>query len=108
MSAVPQITVRELAQLLRGEAPPVLLDVRRPDEHAFARIEGSILIPLHELQERLDELDASRPHVVYCHIGIRSLSGAVVLARAGFAQVWSLTGGIEAWAAEVDPRVPRY
>lgn len=108
MSAVRQITVRELAGMLEGEAPPVLLDVRRPDEHAFARIEGSVLIPLHELQDRLDELDPSRAHVVYCHIGIRSLSGAVLLERAGFEQVWSLAGGIEAWSREVDPRVPRY
>lgn len=108
MSTVEQITAPELDQMLRGEDRPVLLDVRRPDEHALARIEGSILIPLHELSERIDELDPSRPHVVYCHAGVRSLSGAVLLQRAGFEKVWSLMGGIEAWSRQVDPKVPRY
>ena len=93
--------------MLRGPEPPVLLDVRRPDEHAWAHIEGAILIPLPELEGRLDELDPSRPHVVYCHVGVRSISGAVVLQRAGFEQVWSLIGGIEAWSRQVDPKVPR-
>lgn len=105
---IREITVAELAEWLRGEDPPVLLDVRRPDEHDWARIEGSVLIPLHELDGRLDELDPTRRHVVYCHHGIRSLSGAAILASAGFAEVVSLRGGIEAWSLQIDPAVPRY
>jgi rhodanese-related sulfurtransferase len=106
--SVREITVRELSLLLCSPSPPVLLDVRRQDEHAWARIDGAVLIPLDELDSRLDELDPSRPHVVFCHHGIRSLGGAVLLERAGFGDVVSLRGGLEAWSLEVDPKVPRY
>ena len=46
--------------------------------------------------------------VVYCHHGIRSMSAAQFLERAGFTNVVSLAGGIDAWSVEVDPKVPRY
>jgi rhodanese-related sulfurtransferase len=84
-----------------------LLDVRQPDEHAFARIEPSRLIPLAELLQRLDEVPVDMPVIVYCHHGVRSLSGAALLERSG-CDVYSLTGGIDAWSEAVDPRVPRY
>jgi adenylyltransferase/sulfurtransferase len=107
---VQQIRPRELAEKLRAGESVYLIDVRQPEEHATAALPDSTLIPLSELGRRLNEV---RPPlgalvVVYCHHGIRSLSGAAFLNEAGLAQVASLAGGIDAWSAEIDPSVPRY
>jgi len=97
------------AALDRGEEL-LLLDVREPEEVARARIEGAALVPLGELEARLEELSAWRGRrvVVTCHHGMRSLRGAEILRGAGFARIESLAGGIEAWSLTVDPSVPRY
>jgi rhodanese-related sulfurtransferase len=88
---------------------PLLLDVRNPDEHEICALPGALLIPLHELPDRLDELEgrAHQTIVVYCHHGVRSLSGAALLSANGFSAT-SLRGGIEAWSRDVDPTVPTY
>jgi adenylyltransferase/sulfurtransferase len=88
----------------------LLLDVREPDEHAKASIEGARLLPLGELPARCAELEAwrERPVVVHCHHGGRSLKAARWLREHGFRDVANLTGGIEAWSLTVDPSVPRY
>ena len=107
--------VREIAPLalkdkLTGEAEPVvLLDVRTPQEHALVALAGSVLIPLQEFNERLAELDALRGKsvVAYCHTGVRSFHAAAFLASRGV-DAASLAGGIDRYAAEVDPRLPRY
>ena len=108
--AVQQIGVGELAKMLeRGDAL-VLLDVREPWEREIAEIPGSVLIPLGELAERASELTVPEgaPVVVYCHHGVRSLSGGAVVRGACAAESWSLAGGIDAWSRFVDPSVPRY
>ena len=107
---IQQITVTDLkARLDTGEAIH-LLDVRNDDERAYCRIEPSQFIPLHELILRVDEVEPSpgTPVVVYCHHGVRSIRGAVVLMQAGMENVFSLAGGIEAWSVQVDPGVGRY
>jgi adenylyltransferase/sulfurtransferase len=86
----------------------VVLDVREPHEVAIARIEGARLVPLSELAGRLRELDGRAEIVTHCHHGIRSLKAREILKGAGFTNVRSLAGGIDAWACEVDPDVPRY
>jgi len=101
----------EPAELMREwTANPalVVLDVREPHEYAIARIEGARLIPLSELAGRLRELDGRAEIVTHCHHGLRSLKAREILKGAGFASVRSLAGGIDAWACEVDPKVPRY
>lgn len=103
-----EIQPAELLRRLRSGEKPVLLDVRRPDEAEICTFEGSVLIPLHELASRLDELDPDQPTVVYCHHGVRSLNATVMLRQAGFANVRSLAGGVDRWAAEIDPAMPRY
>lgn len=97
------------AKLDAGE-PVVLVDCRQPEEYALCRIEGSTLIPLGELRERAGEIEpaADALVVVYCHHGVRSLTGAVMLTQAGVPNVASMAGGIEAWSVQVDPSVPRY
>jgi rhodanese-related sulfurtransferase len=93
----------------RGEAL-VLLDVRRPDEWEKARIPGAVLIPLHELGDRIDELAEQQRSrvVVYCHHGARSLRGAAILRQYGFTNAHSMAGGIDAYTLIADPTIPRY
>lgn len=108
---VREVSARALAQALEGPEPsrPVILDVRNPDEVRLAAIRGSVHIPMHELPARLDEVRemADRPLVVLCHHGVRSYQAAAFLDSMGIPAA-SLRGGIEGWAADVDPRMPRY
>jgi rhodanese-related sulfurtransferase len=107
---IPQISPRDLAQRMANGRPVLLLDVRQPWEHEIAAIADSKLIPLSELAARAGEIElaADTMLVVYCHHGMRSLTGTTMLQRLGFQNVASLAGGIDAWSAEVDPGVPRY
>ena len=82
-----------------GERAPVLVDVRAPGERQQKRIAGSVGIPLTHLRERLSELPADRPLLVYCAGGYRSSIAASLLQRHGFAQVSEIAGGIAAWDA---------
>ncbi len=110
-AAVPselEIAPRDLAQWLAEGRDLLVLDVRTPAEAALAALPAAVLLPLDELPRRLGELDPARPTVVHCHLGLRSLIAAQLLREHGFAQTWSLRGGIDAWSAEVDPQVPRY
>ena len=86
----------------------VLLDVREPFEWEIAHIEGALHIPLGELPARLRELDGHADIVTFCHHGSRARRAAELLRAAGFSKVRSLTGGIDAWASEVEPSIPRY
>lgn len=102
------ISARELKTKMDSEEALVLLDVREPYEYEIARIEGSRLIPLGELETRLAEVPPGGTIVCQCHSGMRSEHAARLLKEAGFENVYNLTGGIEAWSIEVDPAVPRY
>ncbi|MGR2752698.1 ThiF family adenylyltransferase [Agromyces arachidis] len=97
-----------LAEELAGGGGPVLLDVREPWEADLAAIEGSVLIPLGELEGRIGEIDPAAAVVVYCHLGARSAYAARMLAGAGFGDVRNLVGGIDAWSRVVDERMARY
>ena len=107
---ISQIHATDLKAKLDAGDPVYLLDVRQPNEHAYARIADSTLIPLHELPGRLDEVDppVGALVVVYCHHGVRSRAAAEHCARMGFRDVWNVEGGIDAWSLRVDPSVPRY
>ncbi len=74
-----------------------LLDVRQPKEYELEHIPGAILIPLKELMSRLNELDPSKPTLVYCAIGGRSKAAAQMLQGSNFKNVYNLSGGIKAW-----------
>ena len=105
---IPQIQPAELQALLASGRPVLLLDVRQPEEHALCALPGSVLIPRGELMRRVEEVQPEGALVVvYCHHGVRSLSGAAILQRAGVEAV-SLAGGIDRWSQTVDPGVPRY
>lgn len=108
--AMDIMTPVELSRRLRLPAPPRLLDVREPAEHALGALPGATLIPLGDLVSRAGELAGAEDAewVVYCHHGIRSARAAGLLHQMGFTRVWNLSGGVDRWAAEVDPAFPRY
>ena len=103
-----EISAQELAASLGGSAPPLVLDVREPHEWEIVALEGATLIPLGNLPGRLGELDPARPIVTVCHRGSRSMRALELLRAAGFADVRSLKGGVDAWARDVAPDLPRY
>jgi rhodanese-related sulfurtransferase len=88
----------------------LLLDCREQDEWEIARIEGATLIPMSQLMARREELEPhkSRRVVVHCHHGGRSRKVMQWLRQQGFAHAQNMTGGIDAWACEVDPSLTRY
>ncbi|TWU58474.1 putative adenylyltransferase/sulfurtransferase MoeZ [Rubripirellula tenax] len=105
-----EIDVATLAAMKQRGDEFLLLDVREQDEYDFAKIDGSRLLPMSELPQRMEEL---QPHkddhiVVQCHHGGRSLHVTRVLQAAGFTRVQNLAGGIDDWSEQVDPTVPRY
>jgi molybdopterin/thiamine biosynthesis adenylyltransferase/rhodanese-related sulfurtransferase len=102
------ITASELAERLKAGAPPGLLDVREPHELEISRLEGATLIPLGQLASRLSELDSAKELVVFCKAGTRSARALELLLSAGFRKVKNLKGGINAWAKEVDSKLPIY
>jgi adenylyltransferase/sulfurtransferase len=105
---VPSISARELKTKLDGSEELTLIDVREPYEYEIARIAGSRLIPLGELDTHVSELPRTGTLICQCHSGMRSEQAVRLLQDAGFENVYNLEGGIDAWSKEVDPAVPRY
>jgi len=101
-----EIAPHELRHLLdRGEV--TLIDVREPWEAEVCSIAGGTLLPMGSLPRRLQDIPPERPVALYCHHGVRSLMAAQFLAGYGF-DALSLAGGIERWAADVEPGMARY
>jgi len=102
------ISVQELKALLDAGEKVTILDVRNEPEYEICRIEGSTLIPVADLGERLGELDPRELIVAHCHHGPRSTRAVALLKQHGFERVKNLAGGIDAWSEEIDPTVARY
>ncbi|WP_455375340.1 rhodanese-like domain-containing protein [Kaarinaea lacus] len=106
---VEQITVEQLKTRLEQSTPkPVLLDVREPWEFAICHIDGSKLIPMRDLPNAIDQLDQDQETVVICHTGVRSLRVCLYLMNEGFEKVANLSGGVHAWATNIDSHMPTY
>jgi rhodanese-related sulfurtransferase len=104
-----EITATELKRRMDAGDDIQLIDVRQPNEYAFAKIEGAKLIPLGELMNRIDEINETKETVVHCHAGGRSARAIDAMQRSGFkGELKNLKGGITAWSDEVDPSVPKY
>ncbi|HTD56057.1 MAG TPA: rhodanese-like domain-containing protein [Silvibacterium sp.] len=110
-----ELTTQQLSELLARENSAensealVLLDVREPWEFQAAHIPGSSLMPMGDVPSRaFHELDPEARIVAICHHGVRSMNVAVWLRNQGFENAQSLRGGIDAWAVEIDPAIPRY
>ncbi len=104
---ITEISVQELRHRL-AENSAFLLDVREPFERDICQIEGSHLIPLGELEERVEELPRDREILVYCKVGGRSARAVETLLQLGFDRSINVAGGIRAWAREIDPGMPVY
>ena len=87
---------------------PFLLDVREPWEFERCHIEGATLLPMSQIQATFGQLDPDQEMVVICHHGVRSFHVARFLEHNDFTNVINLTGGVDAWAKEVDSAMPTY
>ncbi len=83
-----------------------LVDVRQPVEYERGHLPGARLIPVGQLDERVSELDPGKITITYCTAGVRSRAAAAVLERAGFREVYSMAGGINAWRGLVAEGFP--
>jgi sulfur-carrier protein adenylyltransferase/sulfurtransferase len=102
------ITATELAARLKDGEKIRLIDVREPHEVAISSLPGEELFPLGQLASRLPELDSADNIVLFCKTGTRSMRALELLVGSGFRKVKNLSGGINAWAREVDPKMPVY
>jgi sulfur-carrier protein adenylyltransferase/sulfurtransferase len=109
-AGIPEITPTELKQRLDSGDEIVLIDVRESFEWDIANLgdHGARLIPLDQVLDRRDEIDADAEVVVYCRSGARSAGAIRQLHAAGFERLLNLKGGIKAWAETVDPSMPVY
>lgn len=103
-----EITAIELKAMLDSGESITLVDVRQPLEWEIVQLDNSILIPLDELEHRLDELQPTDKLVVLCRAGIRSARAVTLLRASGFSSARHLIGGLTAWAQDVDPSLPQY
>jgi adenylyltransferase/sulfurtransferase len=109
--AAPGAGIEVTPVALAAEIPltrPQLVDVREAWEWSICRLTDAVHVPLGDLDTRVGQLNRERPVVTYCHHGNRSLWARQILLDAGFRDVRSLAGGIEAWAREVEPTMARY
>jgi rhodanese-related sulfurtransferase len=96
---IPTVDVRETERRLREDArPPLVIDVREPDEHVGARLEdGAVLMPMSSFAEHMQELPKDRPLLVLCASGNRSAAVTAHLLRNGWTDVANVAGGITDW-----------
>jgi adenylyltransferase/sulfurtransferase len=106
---IPEVSVHDLKQRRDAGDAPFVLDVREPYEADIASIDADQLIPVDELEKRLDELKASKDEeiVVHCRSGGRSAKATKLLREKGY-KASNLAGGVLAWSDEIDPDVPQY
>jgi len=103
------VSVTEASRLAQANPEKVrILDVREPHEVAICSVDGAESIPMQEIPARLASLPRDRHLLVLCHHGGRSLRVCQYLRAQGFPAVTNITGGIDAWAREIDPRLTRY
>lgn len=87
------------ARLLVGQKKNIyLLDVRTPDEFRQARMKGSVLIPINEIERRIAEVPKNRPVLVFCAVGSRSNLVAGFLAGKGYGEVYNMQDGLIGWS----------
>ena len=104
-----QFTAKALSEYLQlCESTPFLLDVREPWEYEKCRLEGSELVPMHQIPMAVENLNPDQETVVICYHGIRSRQVAMYLEQQGFSDVINLEGGVAAWAQDVDSTMNQY
>ncbi|MGK7875747.1 MAG: molybdopterin-synthase adenylyltransferase MoeB [Xenococcaceae cyanobacterium] len=110
---IPEMTVQELKELLDSDKDGyVLVDVRNTNEYEIAKIPGSVLVPLPEIEqgsgvEKIKQIVNGHRLIAHCKMGGRSAKALAILKEAGI-EGTNLKGGIIAWSREIDPTVPEY
>lgn len=107
-AAGPEITPGELAAWLKNDESFRLVDVRNPVELQISGLPGADLVPYDGIPRALDKFAKDEKIVLFCRTGVRSARAQRIMINAGFQQVYNLKGGINAWAAEVDPGMTVY
>jgi adenylyltransferase/sulfurtransferase len=104
-----EVTVQEMKKALDNPALGIkVIDVREPDEFEIAHVDGVPLFPLSTLSQRFTELDPNQNYYIHCKMGGRSMKALQFLRQQGFKYLKNVKGGIDAWSAEIDSKVPRY
>lgn len=104
-----EISAREVDERRRSGEPLQLVDVREGWEWDYSHIPGAVHLPLSEMETRHAEvLLPGIPIVFYCHMGMRSQQAAIWMRQEGRSDCRSMAGGINAWADDIDPEMPRY
>ncbi len=110
-NATKEISVLDASALIdQAEENFILIDCREPDEYEICNIEGSDLAPLSNFEMEAETLFASEDEyaLIYCHHGGRSLRAVEWLRSKGYENTFSIAGGIDLWAQEVDTELARY
>ncbi|HMP05963.1 MAG TPA: rhodanese-like domain-containing protein [Lacipirellulaceae bacterium] len=105
-----EISCQDVAAMRSRGDEFLLVDCREPDEAAICRIEGAELLPMSTIADQLGAIAdrAAGRIVVHCHKGGRSLRVAQWLRDQGYHGAQSMAGGIEQWAADIEPGMPTY
>jgi adenylyltransferase/sulfurtransferase len=108
--ALPEVSVRQLADELAADEPPLLVDVRGDQERAIASIPGAVAVHLDLFRsgEAWADLPRDRRMLIHCKVGARSAEATRLALRAGYTDVANVAGGVIAWVREVDPSQPEY
>lgn len=102
------LNAEELRARLDSDSPPVVIDVREAEELEIVSLKGALHVPMSEFEASVRALDPHQDYVIVCHHGIRSAEAAGFMVQYGFTRVANLLGGLDSWACEVDPTMPRY
>lgn len=101
--AITHITPDQLKQLMKEDPSLMVLDVRTPEEFAYlGHIEGATLLPLHQIPGAYSSLDATKPMVVTCQHGVRSMDACLFLQNAGFTKLYNLADGMAVWDGPIE------
>ena len=96
-ASITNVTADEVYKMLSSNKGYFILDVRSKEEFDSGHIEGAYLIPVSELENRLEELPRDKPIIVHCGSGSRSTSAANILLEKGFKEIFNMAGGITEW-----------
>lgn len=106
---IQEINSKTLSEKINVHEEMVLIDVRQPWEYKICHLEGSLNIPLGILPDCTDTIPVGKKIVIICHHGVRSKQAAIMLSQfGGFSEVYTLQGGLDAWAQEIDLAMERY
>src|SRR5256886_1092912 len=104
-----EVTVHDMKKALEEPKLGVrVIDVREPDAYEIAHVDSVPLFPLSTLPQRVSELYPNQQYYIHCKSGVRSMKALKFLKEQGLKYLKSVKGGINAWADEIDRKVPKY